>query len=677
MVSILYDDIVRYFKGLSMTGYKRQSDVDKLLFQAGIQELFYEDDSPFRSVFKEDEGVVTDRFQLREKKIVENALYKLFGCSCLLPYPKPIKTYKKAGTSTASKLYTVIFLNYDGTPFLTRENVQGGTLIADILPELEPERDGYNFDNWDTASAGTEVTSDLVISSNWSIKTYTISLYLNFEGVAEPVFVGSRTVNHNTLYSTANDQKEFTVFVHKGMFDSYGILGSMMSFKACSAGSSIRILQDESITYFFEPTTYTLTLLNITNSSGTGQNIVLTVAGGSSFDLNAYAATNITPYLEDGSSITWTLVRGNSSDLSFIDEDKVFYMNIVAKTYSITLLDYEDNVVYFKDSISYNTTVTFTAPALADITIGSSVAQHVGWTPNLFDANGNVLSGGGTAQVTVTDDLTYKAVFNPPIYTVNFYVDSDNVLSYDTTTYSTLTLPSDTPTKSGYVFQGWQDQSTGTVYTRGGATISSDMTLSAFFTKRPDLITLTPGTGIVSMSIQGGEQPVYGESCVILISKVAQARLRYIVTDNGVDVTSQVVNDTYTIADVEETHTIAASYDSVAYHGCCSYTQSTITVSDLDNPVYNGTKALDWLSVDTGGVLAKCYYFYPLTYGSLASIMDQEGDALLQEFQQSTLYFDGTTISSTETTGSIPYYLYIMKIGSFIETSDAFDLHFS
>ena len=677
MVSILYDDIVRYFKGLSMTGYKRQSDVDKLLFQAGIQELFYEDDSPFRSVFKEDEGVVTDRFQLREKKIVENALYKLFGCSCLLPYPKPIKTYKKAGTSTASKLYTVIFLNYDGTPFLTRENVQGGTLIADILPELEPERDGYNFDNWDTASAGTEVTSDLVISSNWSIKTYTISLYLNFEGVAEPVFVGSRTVNHNTLYSTANDQKEFTAFVHKGMFNSYGILGSMMSYKACSAGSSIRILQDESITYFFEPTTYTLTLLNITNSSGTGQNIVLTVAGGSSFDLNAYAATNITPYLEGGSSITWTLVRGNSSDLSFIDEDKVFYMNIVAKTYSITLLDYEDNVVYFKDSISYNTTVTFTAPALADITIGSSVAQHVGWTPNLFDANGNVLSGGGTAQVTVTDDLTYKAVFNPPIYTVNFYVDSDNVLSYDTTTYSTLTLPSDTPTKSGYVFQGWQDQSTGTVYTTGGATISSDMTLSAFFTKRPDLITLTPGTGIVSMSIQGGEQPDYGESCVILISKVAQARLRYIVTDNGVDVTSQVVNDTYTIADVEETHTIAASYDSVAYHGCCSYTQSTITASDLDNPVYNGTKALDWLSVDTGGVLAKCYYFYPFTYGTLASIMDQEGDALLQEFQQSILYFDGTTISSTETTGSIPYYLYIMKIGSFIEASDAFDLHFS
>ena len=677
MVSILYDDIVRYFKGLSMTGYKRQSDVDKLLFQAGIQELFYEDDSPFRSVFKEDEGVVTDRFQLREKKIVENALYKLFGCSCLLPYPKPIKTYKKAGTSTASKLYTVIFLNYDGTPFLTRENVQGCTLIADILPELEPERDGYNFDNWDTASAGTEVTSDLVISSNWSIKTYTVSLYLNFEGVAESVFVGSKTVNHNTLYSTTTDQKEYTVMVHKGMFDSYGILGSMMSYKACSAGSSIRILQDESITYFFEPTTYTLTLLNITNSSGTGQNIVLTVAGGSSFDLNAYAATNITPYLEGGSSITWTLVRGNSSDLSFIDEDKVLYMNIVAKTYSITLLDYEDNVVYFKDSISYNTTVTFTAPALADITIGSLVAQHVGWTPNLFDANGNVLSGGGTAQVTVTDDLTYKAVFNPPIYTVNFYVDSDNVLSYDTTTYSTLTLPSDTPTKSGYVFQGWQDQSTGTVYTRGGATISSDMTLSAFFTKRPDLITLTPGTGIVSMSIQGGEQPDYGESCVILISKVAQARLRYIVTDNGVDVTSQVVNDTYTIADVEETHTIAASYDSVAYHGCCSYTQSTITASDLDNPVYSGTKALDWLSVDTGGVLAKCYYFYPLTYGALASITDQEGDALLQEFQQSILYFDGTTISSTETTGSIPYYLYIMKIGSFIETSDAFDLHFS
>lgn len=73
MDNIVYDSIVRYFSALGSLGYVSYEDVNNLLFLVAIQEFIYRD---FRGFINEDD--------YRE---IEKALYKVFGTSCLVPYP--------------------------------------------------------------------------------------------------------------------------------------------------------------------------------------------------------------------------------------------------------------------------------------------------------------------------------------------------------------------------------------------------------------------------------------------------------------------------------------------------------------------------------------------------------------------------------------------------------------
>ena len=74
MDEIVYNSIVRYFSTLSNLGYISYEDVNSLLFLTAIQEFFYKD---FRGFINEDD--------YRE---IKKALYKVFGTSCLVPYPE-------------------------------------------------------------------------------------------------------------------------------------------------------------------------------------------------------------------------------------------------------------------------------------------------------------------------------------------------------------------------------------------------------------------------------------------------------------------------------------------------------------------------------------------------------------------------------------------------------------
>lgn len=74
MDEVVYNSIVRYFSTLSNLGYISYDDVNSLLFLTAIQEFIYKD---FRGFINEND--------YRE---IEKALYKVFGTSCLVPYPE-------------------------------------------------------------------------------------------------------------------------------------------------------------------------------------------------------------------------------------------------------------------------------------------------------------------------------------------------------------------------------------------------------------------------------------------------------------------------------------------------------------------------------------------------------------------------------------------------------------
>lgn len=73
MVNYIYDALCRYFGHLCNTGYMKQSEVNKLFLLTIIQKLI---DCDFRGLVSED-----------DYDLINSVLYKLYGTSCLIPYP--------------------------------------------------------------------------------------------------------------------------------------------------------------------------------------------------------------------------------------------------------------------------------------------------------------------------------------------------------------------------------------------------------------------------------------------------------------------------------------------------------------------------------------------------------------------------------------------------------------
>ena len=86
-----------------------------------------------------------------------------------------------------------------------------------------------------------------------------------------------------------------------------------------------------------------------------------------------------------------------------------------------------------------------------------------------------------TVGTVVSSDLTVNAYYEQNIFTVKFMVDDAQYEEMTTATGTTIVLPSD-PVKAGATFKGWytEPDGKGTQYT-ASSTVSSDLTLYAFF----------------------------------------------------------------------------------------------------------------------------------------------------------------------------------------------------
>lgn len=119
MDNILYNAILNYFTKLSELGYVNYKDVDKLLLLVTIQEFIYND---FRGFITEDD--------YRE---IEKCLYKIFGTSCLVPYPNYCANYtmNKLHLGDISELSHRVEVNEDNI-----KDIQN-TKVVKVLAEGE------------------------------------------------------------------------------------------------------------------------------------------------------------------------------------------------------------------------------------------------------------------------------------------------------------------------------------------------------------------------------------------------------------------------------------------------------------------------------------------------------------------------------------------------------------
>ena len=74
MDELVYNTLVQYFKLLANFGYVNYTNVYKVLFLISMQDLTT---GGFRSLITED-----------DYRQIERALYKIFGTTCLVPYPQ-------------------------------------------------------------------------------------------------------------------------------------------------------------------------------------------------------------------------------------------------------------------------------------------------------------------------------------------------------------------------------------------------------------------------------------------------------------------------------------------------------------------------------------------------------------------------------------------------------------
>ena len=124
MEDIIYNAITNYFTTLRYTGYVKKDDVDKLLLLIFLYEFTYWD---FRGyISKEDYSSIN------------NALYKIFGKSCLVPYPNfcKIKDMNKLHIGDISELAYRVKHNeqniaeMQSTPVI--KNLENVEIIEDI-----------------------------------------------------------------------------------------------------------------------------------------------------------------------------------------------------------------------------------------------------------------------------------------------------------------------------------------------------------------------------------------------------------------------------------------------------------------------------------------------------------------------------------------------------------------
>ena len=107
----------------------------------------------------------------------------------------PINLYKKITSSEPDPVYyTVTFKDWNGTTLKTEQVIEGGSATA----PADPTRVGYTFTGWDKAF--NNVTSDLTVTAQYTINTYTVT-FKDWDGTT----LKTQTVNYGGSATAPTD----------------------------------------------------------------------------------------------------------------------------------------------------------------------------------------------------------------------------------------------------------------------------------------------------------------------------------------------------------------------------------------------------------------------------------------------------------------------------------------
>ncbi len=341
------------------------------------------------------------------------------------------------------------------------------------------------------------------------------------------------------------------------------------------------------------PVTYTITAT--AGTGGTAQPATQTVTAGQDASV-AVAAS-------DGYCIQQITVDG---DVQFTAADASrteYTVQFPAVDASHTVEASFAQVYTVTASIGAGGTVKFNGQPVAD---GASAAFRAGDTLTFtvepdsgyqiasVQAGGDVLSGeNGSYTYTVKGDCTIAVTFQKLTYTVTAKVNGTGgkvSVSPEKVEHGGSVTVTVTP-EEGYTVDSVQTAD-GTLLTPNADgtytldNVTEDQTITVTFQKQTYTVTVTAGTG--GTASVSSKEVGHGDSVTVTIAPNDNYEIKS-VQDNGTDVTGQVKNNTYTLANVTADHDIAVTFQKLT-----SYTVTTSKqLMDWAEEVRNGNRSLN------------------------------------------------------------------------------------
>lgn len=367
----------------------------------------------------------------------------------------------------APEVYTVIWDANGGTCATASTEVESGNAIG-TLPEATKEGD-YDFDGWYTAvNGGTKILTTTTVTGNVTYYAHYVATGGGGGGGCETLAQGTQNAAHTAIDATVG-----TITTTGGEAqDGYiKLSGSSSQCFVVTAKSGYTIAAGDKLT---------VTVYNKANSAA---DIGFTI-NGTAHTKSVAAKTEDQVVYElastDISAGTVTIKRNESNDR---------YGAILLERCGATpppasyTLSYDENggSGTMTDDTGTDVTVkacTFTAPT------GYSFMQ---WNTDM--------NGGGTTKtagdaITLTEDMTLYAIWQPNTYTVTLNAEGGSGGSANVTATFDAAMPDITiPTQTGYIFKGYFTGTNGTgtqYYDENGSstnnwTIDSDTELHAYW----------------------------------------------------------------------------------------------------------------------------------------------------------------------------------------------------
>ena len=341
------------------------------------------------------------------------------------------------------------------------------------------------------------------------------------------------------------------------------------------------------------PVTYTITAT--AGTGGTAQPPAQTVAAGQDASV-AVAAS-------DGYCIRQITVDGDAQFTAADASRTEYTVQFPAVDASHTVEASFAQVYTVTASIGAGGTVKFggqpvtdgySAAFLADDTLTFTVEPDSGYQIASVQAGGDVLSGeNGSYTYTVKGDCTIAVTFQKLTYTVTAKVSGTGgkvSVSSEKVEHGGRVTVTVTP-EEGYTVDSVQTAD-GTLLTPNADgtytldNVTEDQTITVTFQKQTYTVTVTAGTG--GTASVSSKEVGHGDSVTVTIAPNDNYEIKS-VQDNGTDVTGQVKNNTYTLANVTADHDIAVTFQKLT-----SYTVTTSKqLMDWAEEVRNGNRSLN------------------------------------------------------------------------------------